>query len=169
MCISSRRGFLVRSARSAAGTLFVIPAFSRAADALPPIPDDILYRTLFMHVVMQEKFADQIDAQHRRAPGGAVLNGDRVRSKTRNDANLTVPEDNLLKSVAKDWMAQDQIYQSQTTQIGGTQPGATRTAQLNAAFAQQRAMLMQHVDQLKNGFGPQRFAALEAWVRSTLG
>lgn len=123
------------------------------------IPETVLYRALFRHVAAQERFADHLDAEHKRS--------DHVRSQTRTQASLTLAEDTFLKSTAKHWVAVDRSYSDQSSQLSSnSQPDSAATRK--ALAAQRQAALLDHIQQLKDRLGPDRFKVLDAYVQSTI-
>ena|SRR5579884_2498038 len=138
-------------ATSASSELLTVPR--RSAEYL-------MYEALFWHMVMQEKFADRIEADGHDARF--------TRAMTRKAVGLTIAEDNLLKSVAKDWLAKDRACRDQMLQLSKAASRSDRMALWQKIQDQEQAIMAEHIAQLQSGLGPDRFALLDAWVKTSI-
>src|ERR1035441_10178719 len=132
------------------------------------VPDRILYQFFFHHVMNLESVANQLDAKGK--------SGKAIRSAIQIAAKLTNQETATLKAISADSEAAVSAFNAQAApliQAGRTQVAASNTlapaiSQHLAALETQRDQaVLNHIQQLQNGFTPQRFQLLDAFIRAT--
>ena len=173
MILRNRR--VRRRALSAAGVLLIVVAASRI-DAQPPaasIPDAAAY-TLYQHLFRHEAFLKQ-KADEKKAKG---KKSDSVRNAYKIAAGLTDSEAALLESTSVSCVAAidrllDQARPLILTSIASAHPvpvngSASRppSPQLVAIQAQRVQTVLSCRNTLHAGFGNQRFAQFEAFLRA---
>jgi hypothetical protein len=132
------------------------------------VPDRILYQFFFHHVMNLESVANQLDAKGKSSKA--------VRSAIQIAAKLTNQETATLKAISADSEAAVTTLNAQAApliQAGRTQAAASNTLapaisqQLAALETQRDQAVLNHIQQLRNGFTAQRFQLLDAFIRAT--
>ena len=99
-----------------------------------------------------------------------------MRSAIQTAAQLTDQETATLKAISADAEAAVTAFNAQAApliQAGRTQAAASNTLapaisqQLAALETQRDQAVLNHIQQLQNGFTPQRFQLLDAFIRAT--
>ena len=151
-----------------AGLLIAFLASAQTpAPSSAPIPDSVLYRSLFQHVMIVKATFD-----HDGAVGADITK--EVKTEL-SRMGLTAAGYSSLVSIAADFLAAHKAYLAQRTQLLKAQQDAVAAnaplpsnGQLTALAAQDAAMAQDHINKLHSALGDSQFAALDAFARSVI-
>jgi hypothetical protein len=126
---------------------------------ITPVPDDAIYDSFFYRVAWLEEHSTNLIQQGKRDTV--------VRSAIRTQANLTIPEEVALKTVVADYRENSAALAAAARTLRAAGPQAPDSQQLQNLRSQRLQMITDHISQLREALGPERFRDLDAFVRRT--
>lgn len=152
-----------RLLRTTAGLLIAAAVLSAQAPGSGPVPDDVLYWSVFHRIQTQKDFTAHLAAEGKDTRGSSTF--------LQKDIGLTDAEWAQLQAISDDFIAQEKTYLASRTQLfeaikaDGATPDPVKQAQLQKLEQDNSASRMAHLDQLKQSLGPQTFKVLDDWAR----
>lgn len=124
-----------------------------------PVPDDAIYDSFFYRVAWLEKLSNTLISQGK--------NDTAPRSAIRTQAGLSIPEEAALKAIAADHGEKIAAIAraSKALRAAGAQP--SNSPQFEDLCKQREQTIADHIGQLREALGPERFRELDAFVRKT--
>jgi len=134
-----------------------LAVYAFAQSAATPVPNSILYETLFMRVVMQKNFAAEIARRH--------LDNSAALVALQKEIGLTDDEYNRLETIAIQAQAAKDAYFAQREQIMKSPLSDARRAQYMKNEADDQSRSVNEIQRLLNALGDAAFQKVDAYAR----